>query len=135
MGSLLMHASIPITHASLWCFFFFFFLCIFFSFLSFSSLFYLFFFCSLPAFFPCSSYCSQLPPFILSDVMRFAIFISQLLLSPHRCPSKTAHWPANCRATTIAQNVLVAPLLIPRQKWLVLFLISLCFHYSYLDKD
>ena len=43
--------------------------------------------------------------------------------------------PLACPATTIAPNVLVASLLIPQKKWLVLFLTFLCSYYSHLDKD
>ena len=69
-------------------------------------------------------YCLQLPPFILSAMMRFSIFTPQLLLTPYECPSKIAYWPAGCPATTIALNVLVAPLLIPKQNGLSCFLLS-----------
>ena len=129
MGSKLMHASILITHAFLW-------------FVMFSFLFSLIFLV-LPLFLfmimipPLLMilYCSQLPPFILSVVMGFTIFTPQPLLAPYGCHSKTAHWPTSHPATTIALNVLVAPLLISRQNSLSYFFTSLCFHYSHLDKD
>ena len=127
MGSLLMHATIPITHAffsSLLCFLF----CS------------LFFFLVLPLFFSVMiKPISLMPPTVHSYhplyCLGFTTFTPQLLLASYRCPSKTAHWATDCPTTTIALNVLVAPLLIPRQKWLVLFLTSLCSHYSHLDKD
>ena len=64
----------------------------------------------------------RLPPFILSAVTRFTIFTLQLFLAPYGCPSKTTHWLAGCPATIIALNMLVAPLLIPRQNGLSCFL-------------
>ena len=42
----------------------------------------------------------------------------------YECPSTTAHWPTGCPTTTIALNVLAAPLLIPRQNGLSCFLFS-----------
>ena len=56
-----------------------------------------------PLFFPCSLiviYCARLWPFILPIVTRFTIFTPYLLLACCGCPSKTAHWSANCLATT-----------------------------------
>ena len=67
--------------------------------------------------------------------MGFTIFTPQLLLAPYGCPSKIAYWPAGYLATTIALNMLVAPLLIPGQKWFVLALASLCSHYFHMGKD
>ena len=57
-------------------------------------------------------------------MMGFSIFTLQPLLAPYGCPSKTTHWLAGCLATTIALNVLAAPLLIPRQNGLSCFLPS-----------
>ena len=118
MGSLLMHASIPITHA-------------FFQFALLSFLFSLLFPCSTSIYFHDDDtsflmilYYSQLPPFILSAIKGFAAFTPQLLLAPCGCPSKTAHWPAGCPTTTITLNVLVAPFLIPKQNGLSCFLPS-----------
>ena len=78
----------------------------------------------IPSFFLMNLYYSQLPPFILSAMMRFSIFTLQPLLAPYGCPSKTTHWLAGCLATTIALNVLAAPLLIPKQNGLSCFLPS-----------
>ena len=78
----------------------------------------------IPFFFFMNLYYSQLPPFILSAMMRFSIFTLQPLLAPYGCPSKTTHWLAGCLATTIALNVLAAPLLIPKQNGLSCFLPS-----------
>ena len=71
----------------------------------------------------------------LSAMVRFTIFTLQLLLALYGCPSETAHWPASCSDTTIALNVLVAPLPIPRQNCLSCFLCLFVFHYPHLDKD
>ena len=65
----------------------------------------------------------------------FTIFAPQLLLALHGCPSKIAHWPAGCLATTSTQSVLVAPLSISRQNCLFFFFTSLCFHFTPPDKD
>ena len=122
IGCLLMHASIPITYTLLW-------------FLRFPFLFPPFLpystsisFCGDDTFFffffLMNLYYSQLPPFILSAMMRFSIFTLQPLLAPYGCPSKTTHWLAGCLATTIALNVLAAPLLILKQNGLSCFLPS-----------
>ena len=120
IGSLLMHASIPITHAFLW-------------FLRFPFHF--------PPFLPCSTsisfsgddtfFFSDEPLlftatilYIVCDDGIFHFFTLQLLLAPYRCPSKTTYWPVNCPATIIVLNVLAAPLLIPRQNGLSCFLPS-----------
>ena len=80
-------------------------------------------------------YCLQLPLFILSVIMGFTIFTPQLILAPSGCPSETAHWPTGYLATTIALNMLVAPLPILRQNCLSCFLALSVFHYPHLDKD
>ena len=123
--SLLMYVSIPTAHVS-------FNFCVSFSFLSF-----FFFWFYLFSFFVPSVllYCSQQPLFILSTMVRFATFTLQLLLAPYGCPSKTTYWPFGWLATTIALNVLIAPLPIPRQNCLSCFLHLSMFHYSHLDKD
>ena len=97
---LLIHASIPTTYTSLV-------FCMFFLFLySFSS----FFLPLLPFVSFFFFFCSHLPPFIPSAMEGFAIFTLQPLLAPYGRPSRAAHWPADCSATTIALNVLVTPL-------------------------
>ena len=62
--------------------------------------------------------------YIVSDDGIFHFFTLQPLLAPYGCPSKTTHWLAGCLATTIALNVLAAPLLIPKQNGLSCFLPS-----------
>ena len=49
-------------------------------------------------------------------------FYPSIAFSSLWCPSKTAHWLTGCSATTSAQNVLVAPLSIPRKNCLSCFL-------------
>ena len=115
--SLLMYASIPTT-----CLSSFFFSLFFYSFLS----------TSLPF---RSSPFSLFTAIILFAMVRFTIFTPQLLLAPYRCPSRTAHWFAGCSTTTIALNVLVAPLSIPRQNCLSYFLPLFVFHFLHPDKD
>ena len=110
-----MHASIPTTYVSL-IFLYFFLFSFFFLVLPFLLSF-------LPSLVPPPPFCcSQLPLFILSVLVIFTIFTSQLLLAPYGCPSKIAHWPTGCSATIMALNLLVAPLPIPRQNCLSCFL-------------
>ena len=71
--------------------------CVFFSLLSFSSLFYLYF---LSWFSPPPFHYSQLWSFILSTMTGFTIFTSQPLLAHCGHPSKTAHWPVGYPNTT-----------------------------------
>jgi len=52
--------------------------------------------CSSPLF-----HYSQLLPFILSTMVGFIIFTHQPLLARCGRPSKIAHWPTDCPATTI----------------------------------
>ena len=91
MGSLLMHASTPITP-------------VFLGFLCLPFFFFLFFFFALPLFLvmvPSPFHCSQLWPFILPAMLGFTTFTPQPLLVWFGCPSKTAHWPVGYLATTI----------------------------------
>ena len=127
MGSKLMHASIFITHAFLWF--------VVFSFLS-------YFPCSTSISFHDNDTSSSDDPLLFTTTALYTIchdgiyhFTPQPLLAPYGCHSKTAHWPTSHPASTIALNVLVAPLLISRQNSLSYFFTSLCFHYSHLDKD
>ena len=118
-----MHASIPTTYVSL---------------IFVYSFLFSHFFLVLPLLLSLISslfYYLQLSLIILSVIMGFTIFTPQLLLAHSGCPFETTHWPTGYSATTIALNMLVAPLPIPRQKWLVMFLTFLCFHYSHLDKN
>ena len=121
--SLLMHASIPTTYV---------FLIFVYSFL------FPHFFLVLPLLLSLISslfYYLQLSLIILSVIMGFTIFTPQLLLAPSGCPSETAHWPTGYSATTIALNMLVAPLPIPRQNCLSCFLALSVYHYPHLDED
>ena len=113
-----MHASIPITNAFLW------FLCFPFLFSHFSSLLYLYFFswwwylfsrCPSTIYNYHPLYCLPWWDFPFLPLNRFWL----LWVSFQDC-----HWPTDCPATTIALNVLVAPLLIPRQNGLSCFLFS-----------
>ena len=100
-----MHASIPTTYISLvFCMFFLFFLSNFSSFLS----------------SPISLFTTT--PFYTICHGEIYHFCPSTTLAPYGCPSKIAHWPVGCRATTSTQNVLVAPLSIPRQNCLFCFL-------------
>ena len=94
MGSLLMHAFTTITLIFFPTLGFLVFLLVF-------LVFFLFRCCSLYLFvFFVPLYCACLWPFILPVVTRFTIFTPYLLLACCGCPSKTAHWSANCLATT-----------------------------------
>ena len=121
--SLLMHVSIPTTYVSL---------------IFVYSFLFSHFFLVLPLLLSLISslfYYLQLSLIILSVIMGFTIFTPQLLLAHSGCPFETTHWPTGYSATTIALNMLVAPLPIPRQNCLSCFLTLSVYHYPHLDED
>ena len=104
MGSLLMHAFIPITYTFplLWVFSIFFFLFCFCSVFFLSLFFYISCLSFFSSFFPLLFHCECLWPFILPTVTGFAVFNTQPLLAFRGCPSKIVHWFVGCPATTTA---------------------------------
>ena len=112
---LLMHASIPIVYF-LYCFLS---NLSFFSFISPCIL-----FSSIISFLPLASllpYCLWLPLLYRLPLWDLP-FCPLLFLAPYGHPSKTAHYPVSCPATTSTQSVLVAPFSISRQNYLSCFL-------------
>ena len=123
MGSLLMHVSIPTSQAFSLIFVFFF-------------SFFLFFFLVLPLFL----FVIHDPPSLFTTTTFYTI-CHEMIYHFYPSPAFGLLWasfqdcPLACQLPSHYHcTVLVAPCLIPRQKWLVLSLTSLYYHYSHLDK-